>query len=444
MDPGQILIDESGGRHLVTQCIGRGGQGEAWLTKGGRRIVKLFARARDAEAVRRQLTFVKRLDLSGLHVARPLAILKPPLVGYVAEFLDDMAPLKSLLEAPASGLLRWHLDGGGLRRRLRLLAHAGEALRGLHGQGVVYADVSHHNVFVSRPAGEVEAWLIDLDNLTHESDPSRAIHTPGYGAPEVVAGASGCTTLSDAWSFAVLTWQTLTLTHPFVGDLVNDGDPDLEVKAFAGELPWTGHSTDRSNACAAGLPPEHVLATRLMELARKTFEDGLRDPKRRPGVSAWVERLHTAADLTVACAGTGCSGTYFVTEPSCPWCGDPLPPIEVVQFQRWAPDQGLVEGLDRLPHLPLTAEGLRLSARLTQARSGLEGRAVHVELRRVEKGIKVQARPGFEAWVAPVGRALEERHPVTERGRVVPARGWMVLFEDPHQPQRVAVLGRRP
>lgn len=440
MQPIQQVIDESGAVHTLSRRIGAGGQGEVWLTEGGRRIVKLLNRRSDADALRRQFTFVRRLDLGGLHVARPIAVLKPPQVGYVAEFLGDMVPIKALLEAPPADLLRWHIDTGGLRRRLRLLAHAGEALAGLHARGVVYADVSHNNVFVSEPVSAVEAWLIDLDNLSYESDPKRAIHTLGYGAPEVVAGTAGCTSLSDAWAFAVLVWQALTLTHPFVGDLVNNAGPELEEQAFAGKLPWVRHSTDDRNACSAGLPPDLVLASRLLDLARQTFEAGLTDRKERPGVSKWVDRLHAAADQTVACPG--CSGTYFVTETACPWCDDPRPRMAPVQITRWQPGKGLVDGPKRLGQLPLTAEGLRLPRRVTQGLTGAAAREAHVEIMPVERGISVQAMPGFEVWVAPVANANEERHLVSGRNRIVPPNGWMVFFEEPDQPQRVAVLGR--
>lgn len=174
------VTDETGAVHPLERKIGKGGQGVVWLVKGGRRVVKLLERG-DPETLRRQFLFVRRLDLSGLHVAKPLAVLKPPRVGYVAEFLGDMTPIGTLLAPPAKDLMRWHIDTGGLRRRLRLLAHAGEALLGLHGRGVVYGDVSHNNVFVSTPVTAHEAWLIDLDNLAHDSDPRRAIYTPGYG-----------------------------------------------------------------------------------------------------------------------------------------------------------------------------------------------------------------------------------------------------------------------
>lgn len=450
MMPLQQVTDETGAVHTLSRKLGEGGQGTVWLEEGGRRIIKLLKPRSDAEAMRRQFAFVRRLDLSGLHVASPRAVLKPPHIGYVADFLADMIPIKSLMQAPVSDILRWYIDGGGLRRRLRLLAHVGEALQGLHGRGVVYADVSHNNVFVSEPVHATEAWLIDLDNLSHDSDRRRVIFTPEYGAPELTARSAGCTSLSDAWAFAVLVWRTLTLTHPLVGDLVNDGEPDLEEQALAGRLPWVGHSTDDRNRCSAGLPADQVLAGKLMGLARKTFEEGMHDPKRRTSVSEWVERLHAAADQTVACPA--CAGTYFVMESACPWCDEPGPARTTVRIVRWQPYDAavsplggrLVEGAVRPVQLPLTPEGLVLTRRVTEGLTGIAARTPHVEITLVDRGVSVRAFPGCTAWVAPVGKADQERHEVSGRARIVQPKGWMVFFEQPDRPQRVAVIGRSP
>lgn len=439
MKPMLQVIDESGAVHTLSKKIGAGGQGEVWLTEGGRRIVKLLTSRHEAEALRRQFSFVRKMDLAGLHVAKPIAVLRPPHVGYVAEFLGDMVSIKALMEAPASNLTQWHIDTGGLRRRLRLLAHAGEALMGLHANGVVYADVSHNNVFVSEPVTAAEAWLIDLDNLAFESDPRKAIYTPGYGAPEVVAGAAGCTSLSDAWAFAVLVWHTLTLTHPFLGDLVADGEPELEEEAFAARLPWVGHSTDDRNRCSTGLPAELVLGKRLRDLAQQTFEQGVTERILRPGMSAWVERLHAAADQTVACPD--CGGTAFVTAATCPWCDQPRRPVVPVRLTRWHPGRGLVDGPTRLGQLPLTSEGIVLTRRITECLTGPTARSPHVQMKLVDQGVSVRAETGCAAWVAPVGNAEHERYDVSSRARTIPLKGWMVFFEAPDKAQRVATIG---
>ena len=440
----RAVTDENGTVHRLERRLGQGGQGAVWLTRGGRQVVKLFPPARDREALRRQIAFVKRLDLRDLHVARPLALLRAPEVGYVAEFLSDMVSIRELLAPPReASIARWYSETGGLRRRLRLLAHAGEALASLHARGLIYGDVSHGNVFVSSPVQASEAWLIDLDNLRHDSDPARVVYTPGYGAPEIVDGTRGCTSLSDAWAFAVLAFNTLALVHPFCGDLVTDGEPELEEEAFAARLPWVDHSTDGRNRAQHGIPREVVLGPQLRALARETFEDGVRDVLKRPGVARWVERLHLAADQTVRCHG--CEGTFLVNATTCPWCQAARPPIVHVQIHRWEPQRGIVEAMGTVARLPLGAEPLELTRRHTQGESGIRARAVELSLERRERGVLVRAG-GASAWVTPPGKtSAEDALAIAGRGRIlpledVPERSWVVHFEAVDTPHRVAVI----
>jgi eukaryotic-like serine/threonine-protein kinase len=438
------VTDENGAVHALEHRLGRGGQGAVWLARGGRRVVKLLARDGDREALRRQIAAVKRMDLRDLHVAQPLALLRAPDVGYVAEFLDEMVPIGKLIAPPRGApVAAWYGEHGGLRRRLRLLAHAGEALSGLHARGLIYGDVSHHNVFVSAPVEACEAWLIDLDNLRHDSDPTRAFYTPGYGAPEVVTGKVGPTSLSDAWGFAVLAFHLLTLVHPLCGDVVADGEPELEEEALAGRLPWIDHPTDARNRSTRGIPRAIVFGDKLAKLARATFEEGIVDRMKRPGVAVWVERLHRAADQTVRC--TGCGGTYLVSAAQCPWCAAPRGSFLRVALHRWEPGSGRVDATGTPEKLPLAGEPLALTRRHTHAESGLRSRKLEVTLERQEAGVLVRAHEA-PIWVTRPGvtdpaTALI----VTERGRVLPLhaspeRSFIIHFEPVGTPHRVATI----
>lgn len=444
MTDNHVIFDEQGARYELRALLGRGGQGEVWRTADGRRVIKKVFRRGAAESLRRQLAFVRRLDLSGLHVARPIALLRAPHVGYAAEFLDEMAPLASLLAPPRSASpARWYLDTGGLRRRLRLLAHTGETLASLHARGLVYCDLSPANVFVSADVAHAEAWLIDLDNLRHDSVPSSAIYTPGYGAPEVLDGRRGSTSLSDAWSFAVLVIQTLRLVHPFVGDLVADGDADLEVEAFAAKLPWIEHATDDRNRATAGVPREHVVSERLLELARRAFESPRHDVALRPSVSAWVERLHAAADQTLRC--NGCLGTFFATAPQCPWCERPREHFVRGIVRRWEPGHGVVmdEAVKPVARLVVSrADSVELTARLTDGRSGLGARAVTGTLAWRERGVFVRTARGTQWFTSDPTAPTKPARPLPVQGITLPTdgEGWRIHFGPLDAPHRVATV----
>lgn len=403
MESGAVVVDENGTRHTLRTCLGAGGQGEAWLTKAGRNVVKILAPGRRAEDLKRRIARVKRADLSDLHVAKPLALLRPPHVGYVAEFLADMHPIANLLRPPQTGSkVGWYRDTGGLRRRLRLLAHTGEALHGLHAKGFSYGDVSHANVFVSAPVQATEAWLIDLDNLTTESDPANNVYTPGFGAPEVVSGRDGATSLSDAWGFAVLTLQTLALVHPFVGDMVEEGEPELEEAAFAGNLPWIDEPADARNRCSRGLDRSIVLSKHLRAHAAATFGPGRTDRMQRTSVAKWTETLHVAADRTLLCAA--CSSTFFEGRGTCPWCQAAAPRIHQVEVRRWEPGKGLVAPLKEaagiVGTLPWSGGAMEISRRITHGETGLAGRRLGLSLEPSPDGVCVRAPAGSVYAVA--------------------------------------------
>jgi hypothetical protein len=415
MEPGTVVLDEYKRRHQLVECLGRGGQGEVWSTMSGRHVVKLRYDRAGAEDVRRQFLRIKRANLDNICVAKPIALLATPLTGYVAEYLEGMQPIRSLLRPPAGeDVIAWHRATGSLRRRLRLLAHLGESLVALHACGFAYGDLSHGNAFVSASPSANEAWLIDLDNLTTLNDPSRAIYTPGYGAPEVVAGHAGHTSYSDAWSFAVLAYEVLTKVHPFLGDAVQAGDPEREEDAFAGRLPWIEDPQDGSNASTQGLLREVVISPRLHGLFQQCFSPGRQDMHQRPSIGTWVDTLHTAADFTAQCVQ--CGGTFFVKAPQCPWCSRIRPSTWMCIFRRWHPARlnpdagmpehgpGLVESSSaqmqahalpradwlRMGIAILSGDCIDLPRRLTHGDTGHTARQVGISIRLVPGGARIE------------------------------------------------------
>ncbi|MFO8079039.1 MAG: serine/threonine protein kinase [Armatimonadota bacterium] len=335
----KTVTDRNGVRYELTHQIGRGGQGAVWAVKGGRLAVKIVPGGNEArrDRLRNQLSYVRRLPLASLCLAKPLELLREPHTGYVMELLRDMQPIEKLFvpDRGASPTVEWYLRGGSLRRRLTLLGRTAQVLAQLHGKGLAYEDPSPQNVFVSSDSEQHEVWLIDTDNLQYDSAPGLAVFTPGYGAPELVDRKAGASTLSDSYAFAVIAHQTLVLAHPFVGDRVNDGPPELEEQAFAGELPWIDDPHDDSNRAQFGVPRGWVLSKRLSELFEREFCAGRSDPRARPGMSEWAERLYTAADSNLTCPK--CAATYYFDQETCPWCDEVRPAFAVARFLLFDP-----------------------------------------------------------------------------------------------------------
>lgn len=350
------VVDVTGERHDLIREIGRGGQGVVYQVAGGKYAIKLFE-DRSENEIRRlenQLKEVKRLDLKGLPIARPIRVLRPPYIGYLMEFFSGMESLKSLVyPKKVPSIKSWYLQTGGLRRRLSLLLRIGDVLSEVHGKGLVYPDISPNNIFISTSLDSDEIGLIDADNIHYLSSPyaENIIYTPGYGAPELVAHNSGVNSLTDSYAFGVLVFHTLTLINPFSGDLVEEGEPELEESAMRGEIPWIEHSLDKSNTTQRGIPRVWVISQGLMKLSYRTFEYFLNDPlgnveklsefppaqRGRPGLMEWTEKLCQAANSILDCPDCGFS--YYFNQKRCPWCNCPRPSIVIIKIMVWDPDK---------------------------------------------------------------------------------------------------------
>lgn len=326
--------DDFGNRYTLTGKSWEGGQGKVIVDSTGRFVIKLLEHHDNpviTERIRKQIRNVRLMPLSDLPVAKPISILKPPAVGYVMEYLTGMEPLTALIDPPldvprenSDKLIGWYIKTGGLKRRLDLLARLATVLNRLHSKGLAYGDLSPNNVFVSSSLEHTEVYLIDLDNLCYESSSSESfIHTKFFAAPEVFTHVHGIDTLSDAFSLAVIVFETLALGHPLMGDMVVYGDPDLELSAQEGKLPWIFHSSDNTNLSNNVLPKELVFSEGLFKLLRSTFEDGLVNRKARPGAGQWEKGLHAAARFTITCPT--CKWSYFHRSQNCPWCGNRHP-----------------------------------------------------------------------------------------------------------------------
>lgn len=325
------VLDMQGHTYTLTKKLGQGGQGAVWRTTHPKILVKGCLSKDPGERERwvNQVTWLMRQDLTGLPLAKPVALLKPPRVGYIMELMDGLEPLSLLLESVAAQQAQGYLLTGGLSRRLRLLSRLATTLSQLHGRGMAFGDVSPDNIYISAEADHAELWLIDCDNISFTSQPCRTLYTPDYGAPELVRGEADFSTLTDIWSFAVIAYRLLTGNHPLKGDLVNDGDPEIEEAALRGEIPWIGDTNDAGNACSYGIPLTNVASRQLENLFGRCFGPGKTDPYNRPSMVEWLEAIQAAIEHMAFCQDCG-SSFLLKKDHTCTFCGAALDPAPIV------------------------------------------------------------------------------------------------------------------
>lgn len=225
----------------------------------------------------------------------------------------------------------WYLASGGLRWRLRVLARLAAVLERLHAMAIVYGDLSPKNTLVSADCEDHEVWLIDPDNLRFSRpSTSSAFFTPTYAAPELEAGDHGSDSLTDAHSLAVIAYELLTVAHPLLDGRTVYENVERRQDALRGALPWIDHPDQRENQRVEGLEPEMALTGRLLALARRAFEQGLRDPRLRPTAGEWARELAWAAEMCIVCPA--CGHTYLVMRRRCPWCERPRPRVALARI----------------------------------------------------------------------------------------------------------------
>lgn len=327
--------DEHGNVYILKNSIGEGGQGVVCSTDHENTLIKICKRPKSQrQNWMEHIRWLMQQDLDALNIARPVARIVAPQPGYVMELMDGLISLQTLMESTEEALveknIQAYLDQGGICRRLKLLSKLARTLATLHSRGMAFGDLSPSNVFISEDPQYSEVWLIDCDNISvnqrssFDISPgsSSSVYTPFYGAPEIVRGEAMISSLSDSWSFAVIAFRLLTALHPFMGDLVSHGEPELEEEALQGRLPWVDHPNDRSNAVSYGLPRDLVLLKPLINLFEKCFNVGRDKQENRPSLAEWAEKFEHACEWLVDCEE--CGSTYYYKpvsgQLSCGFC----------------------------------------------------------------------------------------------------------------------------
>lgn len=319
--------DQYGAEYVCTELLGEGGQGKVWKTNHQNTLVKTFYKKDKFKQEQwfNHIQWVLRQDLDGLAIAAPKALITKPVPGYVMELMDGLHSLTSEMECSFVALvegkgLHGFLQTGGLKRRLQILAQLADTLSRLHARGMAYGDLSPSNIFISENITDARVWLIDCDNICiSERASSMHLYSPGFGAPEVVLGESGVNSLTDAWSFAVIAYQLLTMQHPLIGMLVEDGEPELQEQAYRGELPWVGDSSDDCNVATGGIPLEMVASKKLQSLFQRCFEQGKNCSWERPTITEWRSTVDETISQLLDCHNPKCRST-FNRNSHCPFC----------------------------------------------------------------------------------------------------------------------------
>jgi len=229
-------------------------------------------------------------------------------------------------------------EKGSFLTRVQICTRLARAVRRLHFAGLAHSDLSNKNVLIDPRGGDT--CVIDIDSLVVPGvAPPAVLGTPGYIAPEVIAGRAQPSIETDKHALAVLVYEILLQRHPLVGRKVHSmrSPEDDEMLSMGDRALWVEHPADQSNPPAYPIKvPVARLGPFLEALFRKAFVDGLHHPARRPDAAEWESALYrTLHTLHPSPA----RGEWFPTGPGlstrCPFTGERLTrPVPVGRFLR--------------------------------------------------------------------------------------------------------------
>jgi len=328
-----VIGENSNSEYIILEEIGRGAQGRVFSIKGGNFAFKLVGTKSSVKAqlLKRKLSYIKTRNLQDLPISKPIELVKGEALGYIMEMATGMMPLDKLLKPESSH--RWWEETGGLKKRFKILENLSHVLSCLHSRGLIYGDLSPSNIFISEDPKYAEVFLIDCDNITHESKLGESYYTPGYGAPEIINQISGSNTYSEYFSFSIIAYQLLTLNHPFIGDYVNLGDPKLEEKAYLCQIPWIEHTTDNINNTSMGINSNITISKLMMDEFVNTFEKGIDDKFKRTSITKWHKVFVNTQSFILKC--DKCNNEFLYKKFSkleCLFCNYKLDYIGVVNI----------------------------------------------------------------------------------------------------------------
>ena len=238
---------------------------------------------------------------------------------------------------------------GNFKGFVQIALDIAKALRYLNLKGYGHADLSGRNILVNPIEGR--AVVIDLDGLVVPGHmEGSVIGTPGFIAPELVDGILQKSfvkpsAVSDRHALAVIMFQLLLWHHPLLDGsrsaLNQDASLDDLLRTSSAHAVYVHDPNNNINRMKDPHIPVESLGQEMVELFRRAFVEGIKDPNARPHPSDWEHALRNLLQDLVSCSNDKCYWKYFPSlggdQDICPICrsgAKDLPTFGMIRIMR--------------------------------------------------------------------------------------------------------------
>ena len=312
--------DSKGNAHVLTEEIGRGGEGTVYFCQEDLKVVaKIYHEPITAEKAEKLRWMAENKNGRLLKAAAWVVdVLYDKPDGDVVGFLMPNVKAKEIHELYSLKSRRVYFPEATWHFLVHTAANVARAFYGLHKNEHVMGDVNHGNCVVLAD-GTVK--LIDCDSFSIKTDKMRYrcdVGVTTHLAPELQG-----VTLSeverekkhDNFGLAVIIFQLLFLgRHPFSGNYIGEKDKTLEECITEYRFAYG----DNTEVTKVRQPPGTLSLTEISPRVATFFERAF-SGEDRPHPQEWVEALEDLSNNLEQCAMH--PGHHFFNElTNCPWC----------------------------------------------------------------------------------------------------------------------------
>lgn len=299
---------------------------------------------------------------------------------YLMKKTTGQVSLNKYIKFPLNDFDNWYKNEFPFKKRITIAKNLFNALRDIHLCGLIFTDLSPNNI-MAHPSKNMIGF-IDVDNLRSKNDIYMSVvGTNGYTAPEVLrtvtddmidskykSSSGKISQDSDIFAAAVIIFELIMLHHPFKGDEISNGPPELEDDALNIKTDYI-FKKDTTNTSTFGLTPKfyELTSKELRKLFYRTFVDGLNNPHLRPTAEEFLVALDSMLNQTITCENCNFSQIYQNSEINkCINCDELVKPIVsmyIYHLHHGITRENLINNFDKLPMFDVRQENLTIDGK---------------------------------------------------------------------------------